>query len=259
MLILAFKLLITPILIGLVTLAGRRWGGAVSGLLIGLPLTSGPISFILAYQFGAEFASQAAIGGLLGQISICIFCLTYSRVSQFWNWQATSIAAITAFLISTFIWNTASWQLLPAFIALLIAIVLAPRFMPDHVEVQRVFIAPRWDLPARIICATGFVLVLTTVADTLGPQLSGLIAPFPVFGVVFAAFSHAQQGSQATSRLLRGIVLGSGSYAAFFLIVGAALPQLGIALTYLLAPLLAITVSGVFYRATRAKKAAPVT
>lgn len=91
MLILAFKLLITPVLIGLVTLAGRRWGAAVSGLLIGLPLTSGPISFILAYQFGAEFASQAAIGGLLGQISICIFCLTYSRVSQFWNWQATSI------------------------------------------------------------------------------------------------------------------------------------------------------------------------
>ena len=46
MLILAFKLFLTPLLIVSVTLAGRRWGTAVSGLLIGLPLVSAPISFI---------------------------------------------------------------------------------------------------------------------------------------------------------------------------------------------------------------------
>ena len=44
MLILAFKLFLTPLLIVSVTLAGRRWGTAVSGLLIGLPLVSAPIS-----------------------------------------------------------------------------------------------------------------------------------------------------------------------------------------------------------------------
>jgi len=41
---LAFKLLLTPALLGLVSLAGRRWGPAVSGWLVGLPLTSGPVA-----------------------------------------------------------------------------------------------------------------------------------------------------------------------------------------------------------------------
>ena len=39
------KLIIAPVLIGLVSLAERKWGASVSGLLVGLPLTSGPILF----------------------------------------------------------------------------------------------------------------------------------------------------------------------------------------------------------------------
>ena len=40
MLVITLKLLIAPILIYLVTLAGRRWGPITSGFLIGLPLVS---------------------------------------------------------------------------------------------------------------------------------------------------------------------------------------------------------------------------
>ena len=61
-----FKLIITPVLIGSVTLAGRRLGPVVNGLLVGLPLTTGPISLILARQFGLEFAASAAVGNLAG-------------------------------------------------------------------------------------------------------------------------------------------------------------------------------------------------
>jgi hypothetical protein len=249
--ILAFKLFITPFLIGSVTLAGRRWGSIVSGLLIGLPLTSGPISFILAYEFGVEFASQAAIGSMAGQISICIFCLAYTRVALKNNWFVSCLAAITAFLSATFAWNSFSWQLLTAFFVLVAVIFLVVALIPRHSLAQAVFRTPKWDLPARIVAATSFVLLLTTVADQLGPQLSGLIAPFPVFGIVFAAFTQSQQGAKAASNLLRGIVLGSGSYAAFFLIVGSLLSRLGIPLTYLLASAAAVSTSGCFFYLSR--------
>jgi len=98
-----------------------------------------------------------------------------------------------------------------------------------------------------MIVATTFVLLLTTFADLLGPQLSGLISTFPIFGVVFAAFTHSQQGANAASNLLHGIVLGSTAYAFFFLTIGACLPNLGITLTYPLALLAIIAVNGVFY------------
>jgi hypothetical protein len=34
---LVFKLLLTPLFVGLISLAGRHWGAQVSGWLVGLP------------------------------------------------------------------------------------------------------------------------------------------------------------------------------------------------------------------------------
>lgn len=251
MLVLAFKLFITPFLIGSVTLIGRRWGSVASGLLIGLPLTSGPISFILAHEYGLEFASQSAVGNLAGQISNCIFCLTYIHVAKTSNWLLSSTAAIAAFFITTFVLNLISWHLLPAFFVLLLVIVVAGRLIPRHKLAIATFSPPQWDLPARITSATGLVILLTTVANELGPQLSGLISPFPAFSVIFAAFTHSQQGAKSASNLLRGVVVGSGSYAMFFLIVGEFLTRAGIALTYLMASLVAVSVSGLYIFVSR--------
>jgi hypothetical protein len=64
--ILPFKLFVTPLLIRLVTLTGRRWGSAISGLLVELPLTTGLVSLILALEQGLEFASKAVIANLVG-------------------------------------------------------------------------------------------------------------------------------------------------------------------------------------------------
>jgi hypothetical protein len=43
--------------------------------------------------------------------------------------------------------------------------------------------------------------------------------------------------------LLRGVVIGSFSFAAFFLVVGLALERLGLAPTYVLATLVAVVVN----------------
>jgi len=51
-LILALKLVLTPALIAIATLAGRRFGPSISGWLVGLPFTSGPVSLFLALEQG---------------------------------------------------------------------------------------------------------------------------------------------------------------------------------------------------------------
>lgn len=48
----ALKLVLTPLLIGMASVAGRRWGPMVSGRLIGLPLTSAPVVLFLALEQG---------------------------------------------------------------------------------------------------------------------------------------------------------------------------------------------------------------
>ena len=54
---LALKLLLTPALIGAASLAGRRWGPAISGWLVGLPFTSCPVVFFVALNQGTAVTS----------------------------------------------------------------------------------------------------------------------------------------------------------------------------------------------------------
>jgi len=58
-LILALKLVLTPALIAVATLVGRRFGPSISGWLVGLPFTSGPVSLFLALEQGTTFAAAA--------------------------------------------------------------------------------------------------------------------------------------------------------------------------------------------------------
>ncbi len=249
----ALKLLLTPFFIAAVTLAGRRWGPTASGLLVGLPLTSGPVSLILALQYGRPFAAHAAIGSLCGQASVCIFCLAYSRVAQKANWLVSALAAMAAFLAATVLWNSFTLSLLPALALMLAVIGAALYLLPRYPAAATASGAPRWDLPARMIVATAFVILLTTFADVLGPQLSGLISPLPIFGLVLAAFTHYQQGPRAAATFLRGVVLGSWAFGCFFLVVGGLLPHLATGWTYALAALSAVSANATsFYLARRA-------
>src|SRR5205823_12373291 len=99
---------------------------------------------------------------------------------------------------------------------------------------------PSWDLPMRAACALTLVLTLTAVAGWLGPQLSGLLAPFPIIATVLATFTHAQRGSGEVRRLLRWLLGGYGAFALFCFVLGVALRPLGTGVAVLLAPAAAL-------------------
>ena len=246
--ILALKLFLTPCLITLATLVGRKWGPGVSGWLIGLPLTSGPVSLILAAQYGTDYALRAATGTLAGQVSVCLFCLAYSLAAARMKWQASGGLAILAFIGSTFIWNQFSLPLMITFISALLLIGLIFRLISARETGFTALQAPKWDIPARMLLATAFVVFITGYSPLFGPQLSGLLAPFPIFGLVLATFTHHQQGADAAAKLLRGVVLGSFGFISFFLVVCLALPAVDIVWTYLLASLAAVLVNAILLK-----------
>jgi hypothetical protein len=138
--------------------------------------------------------------------------------------------------------------LLPTCVIALVAIGLLVRFIPLRPMAAATTGTPRWDIPLRMVVATTFVVTLTAFAAVLGPQLSGLITPFPVFAVVLAVFAHHQQGAQAAIQVLRGLGLSLFGCAAFFLVVGSLLPGLAIGWTYMLATLATLAVNAVSLR-----------
>jgi len=245
--LLLFKLLITPLLVAGLTLAGRRWGPAISGSLAGLPLTSGPVSLFLALEQGTNFAARAAIGTLAGIIAVAAFCGTYALAASRINWIGCLLTGIVGFFASTVLLSFAHSNLLPTFVVvvslLILTFFLIRRSATQEKETRRTVLGfRRWDIPLRMGTATVLVLLLTGVAPKLGPQWTGLLSPFPVFGSVLTVFAHRTIGPSDAQRVLRGVVLGSFAFAAFFFVVGAMLSRFGYA-TYIVASVCALTVN----------------
>ncbi len=235
MFLLVFKLVLAPLLIAMATLIGRRWGHGVSGWIAALPLTSGPVSLIFALQYDSTFAAQAAIGTLAGLASVSTFCFAYCRLARWHHWAICITFAVTAFSLITFLLNLFALALIPVYVGVLILLTLTLRWIPKPKTNLEIMVAPKWDLPARMLTAALIILIVTYAAESLGPQLSGLVTPFPIFATILAVFAHQQLGAGAAIQSLRGILTGLYAFATFFLIVGALVTILPTAATYALA------------------------
>jgi hypothetical protein len=248
---LLLKLIVTPALIAGATLAGRRWGDRLSGWLVGLPLTSGPVLFFLAIDQGSAFATRAALGVLLGTISQAAFALAYAWAAVQSGWAVAAAAGCAAFALATIGFQRISLPALPAFALVTASLILATIFMPRSRPTDDRAAPSRWDLPVRIVVATGLVLLLTGIAPALGAHLTGLLSPFPVYAGVLAIFAQRQGGGDAANNVLKGLLLGLLSFGAFFLLLAVGLSRFGIGLTFLLATLTALAIQGLTLRAVR--------
>ena len=285
---LAFKLLLTPALIGIASLAGRRWGTAISGWLVGLPLTSGPIAFFLALNHGPAFAAEATAGTLTGAISQAAFCLAYGWFALRWGWPQALAVSCLAFAALTALLQYLALPLALLFLLVIAVLGIALRAMPSATSAGRRWAAarepqarvrepssrkgrspkgpplspsaralvparaeaspqtanpqPRWDITARMVIATAFVLLLTGLAPAFGPRLTGLLAPFPLYAAILAIFAHRLQGPSSAALVLRGLLLGLFAFAGFFLALAALLEPLGIAPAFAAAIIIALTI-----------------
>jgi len=240
-LLLAVKLLLAPSFVVGASLAARRFGPRIGGLIGGLPVVAGPILLVYALAHGRAFAAGAAAGTLLGLVSLIAFVVVYGRLAGRLFWGASMLAGWLAFALATAAFSTLSLPLGAALglvaLALLVGLAALPRPGPDVLVHSA---PPAWDLPVRGACALALVVALTAISGWLGPQLSGLLAPFPIITTVLATFTHAQRGTDELLRLLRGLVGGFGAFALFCFTLAVSLHHLDTAAAFALATVLAV-------------------
>lgn len=252
MTLLAVKLLLAPAFVVGASLAARRFGPRIGGLIAGLPVVAGPILLAYALAHGREFAATAAAATLLGLVSLITFVVVYGRLAGRFFWGASMLAGWLAFAAATVGFSTLS---LPAGVALGLAttaVLVGLTSLPRPSQNLRAHVTPpTWDLPMRAACALALVLTLTAVAGWLGPQLSGLLAPFPIIATVLATFTHAQRGTDELLRLLRGLLSGLGAFALFCFTLAVSLHRLDTAAAFALATTLALLTQGVVHMLMR--------
>jgi hypothetical protein len=240
---LLLRLTLAPLLVAAATLVARKWGPRVGGLLVGLPLTTGPIFLLLAIDQGLQFAAGATVGILFGLVGLAAFALAYAAASSKTKWPASlAFAAAAFFAVSAgarkFGGNIAIAGL-AAWVALLLAASLIPRPEPGIARKP----PPWWDLWVRMLAAAALTLAITATASKLGPVLSGIVGTYPVVSTVVMTFTHAQLGREAALAMLRGSVLSWIAFASCFLAIGLSLEATGLALSICLGVLAAVATS----------------
>jgi hypothetical protein len=222
---LVLKVALAPMLVVVVTLAARRWGPRVGGMLIALPVVAGPILLVIALEHGEAFGARVARGALLGVVALSAFCVVFAAAaSARMRWPAVLLLGWAAYAGVAAAGSRWDAPPLAGFAISLAALLLARAFFRGDDQTQaRSPSRPPWDLYARAGSTAALVIVLTTAAGALGPAVSGVLTPFPVAASVLGAFTLAHNGPVASRALLRGFVAALPGFAAFFFIVAVAL------------------------------------
>jgi hypothetical protein len=100
MTVVALKLLLAPLLVVASSLAGRRWGQQVAGILVVLPVVAGPILLILYLDHGSHFAAHAARAATLGIAPLALFTLAFGYLSKRDGWLLTLAVSWIAVLLA---------------------------------------------------------------------------------------------------------------------------------------------------------------
>jgi hypothetical protein len=250
--LLALKLLLVPAFLLLVSLAGKRWGASVAGWLAGLPVVTGPILFFLAVERGTGFAANAAAMSLSAVLASVAFSVAYSHAAHRLPWPVALVAGLCAWALGAMGLSTLPVSATLAVGVSLLTLLLAPRLFPA----ARVQAGARHITAVELACRMGagaaLTLGVTWVAASVGPAWSGLLAVFPILGIVLAVFSHRSQGSAFAAALLSAMATGLYSFVAFCFVLSLALVPLGVAAAFGLATLASLTVqAGSLRRMTR--------
>lgn len=252
MTLLYLKLLVTPLLMWAVSLASRRWGGLLGGLLSGLPITSALVMLFLCLEQGSHFALGAVPGALGGLAAVQATYLCYLLVSRKLGVALSVVSSLLFYAPAAYAFTHWGNLALSIFAVLVMVAVLVRETGREQQAGAPARLRQRfWEIPLRMVAATSLLMVITGFASWLGPAASGMLAPIPVIAWPLVLFSHLQGGRSSMAAMIRGNAIGAVGVLAFYLALAHLLEQLGVAATFLLAVALAVVLTVALARALR--------
>ena len=230
--LLVLKVAIAPVFVGAISLIALKYGHRAAGWLVALPINTGTIVLVLTLTEGPSFAATAALGALLGIVSLCVFTVGYARSALRHHWPVCLAIASIGFVVSTVLLSQLPELFLADLIAAVVGILIVLALVPTPEEPPLPDRGPRWEIPVRMLTAALLVLAITSGAETLGARLSGLLTPIPVFTITLVIFTHSRRGPEPVFVFLNGLQYGLFSFAAFCAVVGVLLVPFGLAVAF---------------------------
>ena len=220
------RLLLTPSLVILVSYIQKRWGHAIGGRVIGLPLSTAPFLILIYLMDGTEQAAEAAHGVVAGQIAVVSYCYMFTLIGWRKAWPIALLTGwFTAGLADLVLVQLTNTWLVGAIVVLVSA--TAVKFWPRPLTGDRVVRIPqKWETPLKALLAGTLVASLTWAKDVIGVQAAGVLASMPVILSVLAPTTIRTYGPSAVSDLLLGTSKSLGGSVMFSTVVAATITNL---------------------------------
>jgi hypothetical protein len=221
---LALKLTLVPMFLLVVSMSGKWWGPSIAGWLAGLPVVAGPILFMLVLARGPSFGARAATLSLSAILASEAFNFAYAWTCRSRSWPVALVIGLIAWFVSASGLSMLPTSPIWAATAALAAVCFGESFLPRSSAGAAGAPLTRSDLIGRMVAGAVLTLLVTSLSGWAGPAWSGLLAVFPLLGIVLSVSSHRAHGPVFVISLLRGMVLGRFSFAAFCLLLTFSLP-----------------------------------
>lgn len=241
------KILITFLTVVLLAKVAERLGPKYAGLLSGFPLGTGIALYFFGWQQGTEFAANAAVYTLSGLSAAVVLAWGYWQIIQRKPSLAWMPLAVIVSLCS-FLMASSLLQGLPANRAISLLAVVGAIFLfrqlfkaisdsPESLKSDKSnsklpadhWLNNRWGaLLLRASLATLTILMITGLAEALGPEKAGLLAAFPVSFFPLMLLLHLTKGAPVLASTIKHYPDGIGALATFSLAVSFLFPALGL-------------------------------
>jgi len=220
------------IVLGLSALA-ERVSMRIAGILAGAPQNAVLVYFFVGRDMGIEHVTESAPHGIASFSATIAFVLGYYLSSSWFSRYsaiAGSVLGATAFVGLAGILSVIPFTLAGATILTLgvigIAIWLFRKieFMPQVMPVRYTssLLVLRGSLAALLIVG------VITIAESLGPRWTGLLAGFPTILLPTLLIIHLTYGAANTHTIIRNFPVGVASIILYILSVPFTFPTLGI-------------------------------
>jgi hypothetical protein len=198
---------------------------------------------------------RAVLGTLSGGLSLVAFCLVYAWLSTRFHWPVATIGSLAAYSVLVLLMQNIVIPLPMLFVLVVLVLLSGFRLMPIETGMTAAASKPgSWDIPARILIGTSFILLLTETATFIGPRLTGLLATIPLYTVILTIFAHRLHGPPGAISVLRGLLFGMFAFAGFFLALGLLMNHLSVGWAFVSAIAVALLVQGSSLLILRQKK-----
>jgi hypothetical protein len=243
--LLIIKIIVTILFVLILSLLAEYVSPKVSGIISGIPTGTAIILFFYALEQGTDFASQSSLFNLVGMLSMQVFIYLYFRASSKngkINIFISSIIATIGYLIVIFLLKQFQFNILTAPIIPLISI---PLFTYLFKKIDNTIIKNKVKLSTKIlfiraIVASVVILLVTSIAQIVGPKWAGLFSAFPTTLFPLILIIHDTYGKEHVHTIIKNVPKGQWSMVIYVISVFFLYPLLGVYLGTLISYLLVI-------------------